>query len=69
MTLPPRVDGHAICRITADLSESRSYLVGIDCMCGAALPDNRSSDYTGVLDVAIHAYLAHLAALALPGIE
>jgi hypothetical protein len=56
--------GHAVRRITADLSESRSYLVAVDCMCGQSLLDNRSSDLSGVLNVAIQAFFSHLAAVA-----
>jgi hypothetical protein len=69
VTLPPHVTGHAIRRITADLSESRSYLVGVECLCGVGMPGNRTSDYTGVLDVAIQAFFTHLAANALPNLE
>jgi hypothetical protein len=54
---------HAISHLSANLSEQRSYLVTVTCLCGVALSDNRTSTFSGVLDVAIQVFFTHVAAL------
>jgi|1185.fasta_scaffold195837_1 hypothetical protein len=64
------VAGHAIRRVTADLTmDSRAYLVAIVCECGREYPAVTVADFSGVLDVAMQVFLAHLAVLALPSTE
>jgi hypothetical protein len=59
------VADHAIQRVTADLTEHRSYLVLASCTCGATFPDIPVGTFGGIADTAFQAFIAHLANVAL----
>lgn len=54
--------GHGIKRFTADQTEARSYVVGIECACGTTYDGIPAAAFSGVMDVAMQAFLSHLAA-------
>lgn len=58
------VADHAIQRVTADLTEFRSFVVLVGCVCGATFPDVPVASFTGVCETAIQVFFTHLANVA-----
>jgi hypothetical protein len=63
------IGGHALERLTVRRTPENAFLVAVVCLCGRTMHDIPVADFSGIFHVAIQAFLAHLAAVALPSVE